>query len=489
MENTNNNLVQIVCADCGRVITEVTQEELDNFLTSHDDDFYEAFGNHIVLWDGKFYCESCQDCFDECVECGELINTFGEGQYVYGEGWFCEDCIDRYLTRCNHCGSCVREDDARTVYENTSGGGLVERIWCDDCARRYAWQCSECDEWFSDNVSSNRTVHDDYICNTCRDDHYYCCDGCDEYVHVDDAYSDDDNRNHYCETCWNRREESSGQIIYGYHDYPSHWEFRNHETEVADYQTRHKSLHIGIESELDRGGYSHENALRITTAMGYPANESLEFKCSRDGSLNDGFEIISMPATLEYHLQKYKWEAGMKEAVALGYESHDANTCGLHFHFDREYFKDSMTNPEEAFVILASNNTDWLKRFSRRTKYDYCAFVDAAPFVVDDFKTTDPDKQVITQGRLDNLRRCYRGHGSALNFANYGTIEIRFIRGTLKYSTFVASLQLMEMLGYAVKHFRKEQLVNIDLKWFKRFANRKGYAEFITYLAERGIMA
>jgi hypothetical protein len=250
---------------------------------------------------------------------------------------------------------------------------------------------------------------------------------------------------------------------------------------------RMKEPHIGTELEIDNGGRNGKKAIEITTALGYPANESLEFKCSRDGSLNNGFEIISMPATMEYHLTKYNWEAGMEKARQLGYGSHDPNTCGLHFHIDRTYFQNSMTMPEEGFIILVTNNWSWLEPFSRRNNFHYCSFRGSRErFTPDSFKS---ENSYITQNRLDDLRSAYRGHNVALNFGGNSTIEVRFIRGTLKYRIFVASLQLMEMIAYAVKHFRKEQLANIDLKWFKRFAKRRTYTAFLEYLEARGIMA
>jgi hypothetical protein len=143
--------------------------------------------------------------------------------------------------------------------------------------------------------------------------------------------------------------------------------------------------------------------------------------------------------------------------------------------------------PEEGYIILLTNNWSWLEPFSRRNNFSYCAFRGSfEKFTPDSFKS---DNAWRTQDRLDHLRNSYRGHNVALNFSGNATIEVRFIRGTLKYSTFVASLQLMVMLAYAVKHFRKEQLANIDLKWFKRFAKRRNYVAFLAYLEARGIIA
>ena len=105
-------------------------------------------------------------------------------------------------------------------------------------------------------------------------------------------------------------------------------------------------------------------------------------------------------------------------------------------------------------------------------------------FAPDNFKDSDENSSLEY---IERVRGYNHGHHVALNYDGQSTIEFRFFRGTLKFQTFAASLQLVEMMCYAAKHLRKEQLCNVDLKWFKRFAKRKNYAEFNAYLTERGI--
>ncbi len=69
------------------------------------------------------------------------------------------------------------------------------------------------------------------------------------------------------------------------------------------------------------------------------ANRKVEhIYCKHDGSLEDGFEIVTHPMSLEYHEKHMPWAAVLQEAVSMGYRSHQAGTCGLHIHVSRSAF-------------------------------------------------------------------------------------------------------------------------------------------------------
>ena len=459
--NTEMQEVMHVCADCGEEFAESAMREVD----------------------GEWYCE---DCFDErftvCARCGEIIEQ--DEAYFSPDGEpYCEDCFNDNCVVCERCGETIWSDNAFEVRTSTRG---ATQEWCEDCADNYATRCEDCGEWFSDSINYIRYVLgvERNVCEDCLSESgdYTICDGCGEWYHVDDITTDDDG-DEYCPRCW--RNLNNERAIYGYHNYPSghHW-YRLSRPNETD---RYKNLYFGVELEIDRGGESNEKAKTIKEAFNLRGD--YDITCMHDGSLDNGFELISQPATLQYHLKDYGWQKAMKKAEQLGYVSHNGGTCGLHVHVDREYFNGSFENPEDSFVILTQNNLDWLKTFSRRKRWNYCQFMnrsDGYEFTPESFKGAD-DNTALEY--ISNVRNSNRGHGVAMNYAGYATIEFRFFRGTLKFQSFAASLQLVEMMCYAAKHFRKEQLCNVNLKWFKRFAKRRGYDEFNAYIAERGIMA
>ncbi len=107
------------------------------------------------------------------------------------------------------------------------------------------------------------------------------------------------------------------------------------------------TFYLGVELEVDCEGKDGENADDILY-IGNKSNECIYIKS--DGSLDDGFEIVSQPMTLEYH-KKYQWNDILKKAVNLGYRSHQTSTCGLHIHVNRNAFGDNQSEQEEAPII------------------------------------------------------------------------------------------------------------------------------------------
>jgi hypothetical protein len=90
---------------------------------------------------------------------------------------------------------------------------------------------------------------------------------------------------------------------------------------------------MGVELEFDCGGENNENAKSLLDI----ANKNGEhIYCKHDGSLNEGFEIVSHPMTLDYHLHEMKWCEVMEEALSLDYLSHNTSTCSLHIHVNRD---------------------------------------------------------------------------------------------------------------------------------------------------------
>ena len=90
----------------------------------------------------------------------------------------------------------------------------------------------------------------------------------------------------------------------------------------------------------------------------------------RQGAAYLAYELVTHPMTLEYHTKKMPWARILQEAVSLGYTSHQAGTCGLHVHVNRNAFG----NTEEAqdaviarILYFFEKHWEELLKFSRRT--------------------------------------------------------------------------------------------------------------------------
>ena len=191
-----------------------------------------------------------------------------------------------------------------------------------------------------------------------------------------------------------------------------------------------------------------------------------------DGSLDDGMELVSHPASLDYH-KNYQWEEIMKKAISLGYRSHQTSTCGLHIHVNRSSFGDTHEEQEEVISrILFFVETHWaeLLKFSRRSEYSMNRW--AARYGYE------------KSGReiLDKAKKGNNGRYAAVNLMNWATIEFRLFRGTLKYNTLIAAIELVNEICDLAIHLTDE---GIEKMSWSEFVDTIGAPELITYLKER----
>lgn len=151
--------------------------------------------------------------------------------------------------------------------------------------------------------------------------------------HDDAYYIDEDDYDARCYSCHCKCNE---RTIHDYYFKP----------EPVFYGTG--SRYFGVELEVDDAGENNNNAAKIT-AISNRLEEHIYIK--HDGSLNEGFEIVTHPMTLDYHLTQMPWSEILNKAKELGYLSHQAGTCGLHVHINRTAFGETVF--EKSLIILA----------------------------------------------------------------------------------------------------------------------------------------
>lgn len=242
---------------------------------------------------------------------------------------------------CTHCGEVMAEDEGTIV---------GEELLCDECVDDCCITCDCCGEtiWTEDCVTDDNT----YLCQECFDNHYNRCESCGRIIHNDCTCWHNDLP--YCEGC-----------------------FDDFEDEIEDYSYKpdplfygDSYLYFGVELEVDKGGKYGENA-RTLKDIANIRNEHIYIKS--DGSLNDGFEIVSHPMTLDYHINEMDWESVLHEAVNMGYRSHQTETCGLHIHVNRDAFGENQVEQEEVIsriLFFIEKNWNEIFRFSRRNEYN-----------------------------------------------------------------------------------------------------------------------
>lgn len=244
---------------------------------------------------------------------------------------------------CSVCGAVLTEE---TQHE------FDGKVMCEICLAGSTEVCDRCGDrvWNADAVTDSNVT----LCNSCYDFYYTTCEDCGRIISNENTYyEDDESETPYCYDCYQKLEE---QAIKSY----------NYKPEPIFYGSG--PLFMGVELEIDKGGEDNRNAEALINI----ANIHYEhIYCKHDGSLNEGFEIVSHPMTLDYHCKEMRWREIFDEAIYMDYRSHQTSTCGLHIHVNRLFFGKTYEEQEEAIsrvVYFVENNWNELLKFSRRTE-------------------------------------------------------------------------------------------------------------------------
>ncbi|WP_295215561.1 amidoligase family protein [Ruminococcus sp.] len=343
---------------------------------------------------------------------------------------------------CTHCGNILAEQEGTIVGDD---------ILCDECVADYCVTCDHCEEtmWTEDCITDDHL----YLCPDCYESHYHRCQNCDRIIHEDCVNWHCDMP--YCDDCYDEMESDNEIEDYSYKPAPIFF--------------GKGERFFGVELEVDDGGKYDCNVRQLKELAN--ANHA-HIYIKADGSLNDGFEIVSHPMTLDYHINEMDWETVLEKAVELGYRSHQTSTCGLHIHVNRDAFGENQAEQEEVIAkILYFVESHWneLFRFSRRKESSINRW--SARY---GFEKTG--KEI-----LDKAKDFSCGRYTAVNLRNYHTIEFRIFRGTLKYNTFIAALQLVNEICNTALFSSEDKLEK--LSW-SEFVRRIKEPELIQYLKE-----
>ena len=348
-----------------------------------------------------------------CEHCGESF-PMSEVHYV-GDAQICESCADEETVICSHCG---------------------ERVWRDD----------------------NAGDEDTPLCQRCYDENYTTCSRCGAIIRNDDAhYAHEDDDEPLCASCYASRRCSSGIRDYYYKPEPI---FHGD-----------APRYMGVELEVDGAGEYGENAERILDIGN--ADGELVY-CKHDGSLNSGFEIVSHPCSLDYHLNVFPWPDILREAREMGYTSHQAGTCGLHIHVSREAFGSNAEEQDACIArVLYFFEKHWgeLLKFSRRTRRQLEQWANR-------YGLKEHPKEILDNAKAGNYRNRY----TCVNLTNTDTVEFRMFRGTLKLNTFRATLQFVNRVCDAALSLSDDEMKN--LSW-TNFVSDCESPELVQYLKER----
>ena len=85
--------------------------------------------------------------------------------------------------------------------------------------------------------------------------------------------------------------------------------------------------------------------------------------------------------------------------------------------------------------------------------------------------------------QMEHVKKQYSGRYTCVNLTNGTTIEFRLFRGTLRYNTLIATLQLVNEICSVALCYSDEEMA--DLTWSAFVGQLNETPELVTYLKER----
>jgi hypothetical protein len=204
-----------------------------------------------------------------------------------------------------------------------------------------------------------------------------------------------------------------------------------------------------------------------------------------DGSLNRGFEIVTMPASLNAHMDKnmFDYEKAFNVLRRVGFRSHDTDTCGLHVHMSRSFFgKSEFERMKRAafMMIILENNWANVVRFARRNRGEIEQWASKKNMkkTKNHYKS---DEDVVRD--FSSEYGIHDDRYVALNLCNRHTFELRIFKGTLIADTYLATLQFVSNLAHYVKSTDDiDVILNTSLQ---DIFDYKHYKELDDYVSNR----
>ena len=370
----------------------------------------------------------------ECTHCHAEISD--EESTIFEREPYCEDCFNDHFFTCESC------DDIYSNDEEHMGDDLP---FCESCFDESFSPCARC----SETVANNDSYHiEDYgaVCDSCYQDHFSMCDYCERRFPSDDMC--DLRGDWVCHYCYENRDHNDDGNEYGIHEY--------------DYRptfvfSGKGPLFFGLELEIEFKG-DHDDTVKI---CGFLANYEWIY-LKHDGSLSNGIELVTHPATFEvFCTRKKEIKEILKYLKSHGARSFNTDTCGVHVQFSRR----AVTRCEEIKIshfiaeypkqceVIAQRGSVHFSKNGKKKLFDY----------------------------HKNLERY-----SAVNFCNKKTVEFRLFKGTLDFDSFWSYLVFSRALVGFVKS------VPIRYCTWRHFCDfltkDKDYKELVSRLRQKGIL-
>ena len=212
--------------------------------------------------------------------------------------------------------------------------------------------------------------------------------------------------------------------------------------------TKGRTLFLGMELEVEmsqKATIGKDQAARDTMV-------AMKGECIvvRDGTLNNGYEIVSVPATLNYHHEM--WKGLLRSELRRQIVSYKRKSCGIHIHMSKDAFSQLALGKFMTFITHPKNSA-FIEAIAQRGSNDYN--------IRKQTKVSNARNKLTLDGN-------FMGHYYAVNLDKPHTIEVRIFKGTLHYPSVMKNLEFCHALHSWVSSL--ECSIN-DVENYKKFCD------------------
>lgn len=410
----------------GEIVSTSRQNKLHRFeFSTYDlaESFYNSVNQRVNAdYPDRIFCLSFPQQFNE-----NYVVTY----YAQVMDFYCENCTF-------HCENC---NDDLLNYGNTIITFEGDNI-CEGCYENNFFTCENCDNVFNSRYSHLIYDRDASWCTGCSEDEATWCDYHDSFEQdlCDNNYHESDNER------WNNPDYEG---IFPWSFKPARPDFF-----LGSLDSDNQKLTFGFELEIESESCTWSEGIKIIKDC---LGDFVYMK--GDGSLNDGYEIVSYPFSFNYYQEGIDF-GFLKQLKDIGYRSWTPETCGFHIHIGRTGFESAGHIWKFANLILQNPNS-WQK-LAGRSGERWATF-----------SMQHNQVMKVLKGELNPERYV------AVNMCNAETIEVRFFRGSLNETRIRSAI---ESIYLAIEYTRTLSVHEIN-------NGGLSFEHFVNYLVNKGFFA
>ena len=302
--------------------------------------------------------------------------------------------------------------------------------------------CEDCRGWdYSDDIIY--AYDENPVCHNCRDE-YTFSNSRDMYVSHEDCEDDD-------------YESDRDEYIYEYdEDVMSHCVYQQSDKD----RPQVNPLYLGVELEVERRKDCPYEIGEMTHNDFYTDKGQFAIMKS-DGSLSNGFEIVTCPATLNAHRES--WDKFFNGKSIKHLKSWNTDTTGMHVHISRNHLYQLEIGKLLVF-INDQKNEEFINHIAGRSS--------------DQWAKKSPKKIMDCVNSSDKYE--------AVNMSHRNTIELRIFKGNLAKQGMFRVLEFVHALVGFSKLTSMTKLSYKDfIKYMELPQNRSEYKVFYGWLSRK----